>query len=297
MRLDLADLRLFLAVVEAGSITQGAQRANLALASASERLRAIEDDAGVQLLERRSRGISLTEAGAALAHHARLILRQRDALQGELRAFAAGARGTLSLYANTAALTEFLPARLAPWLAARPQLNVDLKERTSVEIVKAIEAGLVEAGIVTDAVDAGTLQLIPVADDPLVVLTEPGHPLAGRRQLAFADILHETFVGFPAGSAIQEHLDGRARSAGHPLALRIRLPSYEGVCEMVAHGIGIAVLPASVARRYRRRYDYRAIPLRESWAERRLCLCYRDRAGLSAATGELMDYLAGTSDS
>jgi len=50
MRLDLADLRLFLAVVEAGSITQGAQRANLALASASERLRAIEDDAGVQLL-------------------------------------------------------------------------------------------------------------------------------------------------------------------------------------------------------------------------------------------------------
>src|SRR5690606_8967441 len=108
MRLDLADLRLFLCIVEAGSITGGAARANLALASASERLRGIEAGTGVALLERHARGVVPTAAGEALAHHARLILQQQAALKSELRDFAAGARGTLHFHANTAALTDFL---------------------------------------------------------------------------------------------------------------------------------------------------------------------------------------------
>src|SRR5690606_29274825 len=134
MRLDVADLRLFLCIVDAGSITQGAARANLALASASERLRNIEADAGVTLVRRQPRGIIPTEAGEALAHHARLILKQQEILKGELSDFAAGTRGTLHLYANTAALTTFLPSRLAPWLAERPDLHVRLQERTSADI-------------------------------------------------------------------------------------------------------------------------------------------------------------------
>lgn len=176
MRLDLADLRLFLAIVDAGSITQGAARASLALASASERLRNIEDDAGVRLLERRHRGVVATEAGEALAHHARLILRQRELMQGELMDFASGARGTIRIHANTAALTAFLPRKLAPWMATRPHLNVDIRERTSNEIVKAVAAGLVEAGITSDQVDAAGLQLHPVATDHLVLITASGHP-------------------------------------------------------------------------------------------------------------------------
>lgn len=150
MRMDIADLRLFLAIAEAGSITAGAAQANLALASASERLRTIEADAGTPLLNRHPRGVSLTEAGAALAHHARLILQQQTQLRSELQAFAHGARGTLHLYANTAALTNYLPSRLAPWLAERPRLHVELLERTSPEVVRAISAGQAEAGIISE---------------------------------------------------------------------------------------------------------------------------------------------------
>jgi len=85
MRLDLADLHLFLCVADAGSITQGTARANLALASVSARLRSIEADAGIALLERHPRGVITTEAGEALAHHARLMLRQQALLKDELR--------------------------------------------------------------------------------------------------------------------------------------------------------------------------------------------------------------------
>jgi molybdenum-dependent DNA-binding transcriptional regulator ModE len=134
MGFDLADLRLFLCVVDAGSITAGARQANLALASASERIRNIESDSRVVLLERSRRGVVTTEAGEALANHARLILRQHSLLQGELRDVSAGTRGTLLLYANTAAFIGLLPRRLAPWLAQLPRLNIDLRECRSAEM-------------------------------------------------------------------------------------------------------------------------------------------------------------------
>jgi DNA-binding transcriptional LysR family regulator len=293
MRLDLADLRLFLCVVDAGSITQGAARANLALASASERLRNIEEDAGVPLLERRPRGVFATEAGEALAHHARLILRQQALLKGELHDFAVGGRGTLHFYANTAALTEFLPSRLASWLADRPRLRLDLKERTSLEIVRMIAAGLAEAGIVSDAVEAPGLQLQPVAKDHLALIVPAGHPLTQRDAVALADVLKEAFVGLAAGTALQDHIDDHARAAGHALTMRIRMKTFEGLCEMVANGVGVGIVPTTIGRRYRARHGYEMRPLVDAWARRRLCLCFRDWETISAPMKSLLVHLQG----
>lgn len=228
MRFDLADLRLFLCVVDAGSITAGARQASLALASASERIANLEADAGVALLERSRRGVVTTEAGEALAHHARVILRQHSLLQGELRDFGAGARGTLQLYANTAALTGFLPQRLAPWLAQRPRVNLDLRERTSTEIVKMIGAGLAEAGVVSDAIDPAGLVIQPVTSDHLVLIVPVAHRLADARTVRFADVTGEPFVGLEAGSALQDHIDQHARDLRRALAFRIRMKSFEG---------------------------------------------------------------------
>lgn len=295
MRLDISDLTLFLCVVDAGSITQGAERANLALASASERLRNIEADAGVRLLERRARGVAATEAGETLAHHARMILRQQAVLKDELRDFAAGARGTLHLYANTGALTGLIPKQLAPWLAERPRLHVDLKERTSEEIVRLITAGLAEAGIVSDAVQPGALDaglvLHPVASDHLVLIVAAEHRLAAHRAVSLADVLNEPFVGLAQGSALQEHIDEKARALGGLLTLRVRMKTFEGMCEMVAHGIGVAIVPQNIASRYKRSLGYRTVTLTDDWARRQLCICFRDWQALPAIMRSLLLHL------
>ncbi|MGO3132673.1 MAG: LysR family transcriptional regulator [Alcaligenes sp.] len=296
MRLGLADLHLFLSIVDAGSITQGAARANLALASASERLRRIEDDAGVPLLERLPRGVVTTEAGEALAHHARLMLRQHDLLKGELQDFATGARGTLHLYANTAALTEFLPPRLAPWLAKRPSLHIELKERTSAEIVRTVAAGLAEAGVVSNAVQASGLVLEPVAKDLLVLIMAAAHPLTVHSKLSLRDVLHDPFVGLMPGNALQDHIDEHARVAGHTLAHRIRMKTFEGLCQMVAHGVGLGIVPQGVANRYKRRHGFVARPLSDIWAKRSLCLCYQDWDALSKPMKSLLQHLGAQAD-
>ena len=299
MRLDIADLQLFLSVVDAGSITRGAERANLALASASERLRHMEADAGVSLLERRPRGVVATEAGDALAHHARLILRQQAALKGELQDFAAGARGTLHLYANTGALTGFLPSRLAPWLADRPGLQVQLKERTSTEIIRLIKAGLADAGIVSDAAESYALEaglgLQPVARDHLVLIVPASHHLARHRATRLADVLDEPFVGLAPGNALQDHIDEKARAASQSrsqgLAWRIRMKTFEGLCEMVAHGVGLGIVPQGIARRHRRGLGYCTVLLTDDWARRQLCLCFRHWQGLPAVMRSLLLHL------
>ena len=294
MRLDLTDLRLFVAVVEAGSITAGAARVSLALASASERLRSMEDDGGVPLLRRHARGVTTTEAGEALLHHARLILRQQALLRGELQEFASGARGTLHLYANTGALTGFLPGRLAPWLAERPRLHVDLKERTSVEIVRIVASGKAEAGIISNALDAGALQVQPVEDDPLQLIVPAHHRLAAQGSLTFAEVLGETFVALADGNALQEHIEDNARALGRVPTPRVRMKTFEGLCEMVGHGVGIGIVPRSLARRYRRRFALHAVSLEDAWARRRLSLCFARWSALSRPMQSLLLHLGGS---
>lgn len=297
MRLDVEDLRLFLCVADAGSITAGAQQAHLALSSASERLSAIEADAGTALLHRHPRGVALTEAGATLAHHARLILQQRAQLREELQSFATGNRGTLHLYANTAALTTFLPPRLGPWMAERPRLRVELLERTGLEIVSAIVAGQAEAGLASDAVEEGRLLRQPVADDPLVVLLPPSHRLAARRALTLADVAGEPFVALADGNALQTHIEDQARAAGHALDVRIRMKTFEGLCGLVGHGIGVGVVPRTIARRHRRTTGAVSVPLNDAWARRRLCAYFAQWSALSSPMRSLLEHLGATAPS
>lgn len=291
MRFDLSDLRLFLCVVDSGSITQGAQRANLALASASERLRSMEIDAGVPLLERQPRGVIATPAGEAVAHHARLLLQQQAMLKSELKEFASGARGTLLLHANTAALTHFLPPKLAVWLAERPHTHVDLRERTSVEIVQGINSGLIEAGIITDSASTPQLQTQPLVRDHLVLIVPTTHPLASQKNTQLAELLNEVFVGLAPGNALQDHVQHQARALGRELTLRIQMKTFDGLCTMVSHGIGLGILPQSIAASYRRRYKFNTLAIQDGWAQRQLCATYRDWARLSPVMRSLLVHL------
>jgi len=290
MRFDLADLRIFLAVVDAGSITHGASAANLSLAAVSERLRDMEASSGVPLLDRGRRGVTPTRAGEALAHHARLVLRQVAAMQAELSEHARGVRATVRLLANTAAMTEFLPGSLGPWLAAHPRIDIDLSERPSSEIVKAVAGGLAEIGIVSDAVETSPLATLPFAVDRLVAVMPRTHPMAGERRVAFSQLLGEDHIGFVG--ALQQHVDDHAARAGHRLQPRVHLRTFEGICRMAADGVGFGIIPESAARRCRRTMPIAFVRLSDAWATRRLLLCSQAIQGLQPITRQLLEHLS-----
>jgi DNA-binding transcriptional LysR family regulator len=289
MHCDLTDLRLFLHVVEAGSITGGAERAHMALASASERIRGMEDEAGVLLLKRARRGVQPTPAGWVVLHHARVVLHQMARMQGDLRAYAEGLKGHVRLLCNSAALYEFLPEALGTFLAAHPDVDVDLEEHPSHEIVRAISAGTADVGIAADSIDIGSLESFPFRRDHLFLVAAPGHPLAARARVSFADLLEHDFVGLVEGSALQAHLDMHAARLGRQLNCRARLSTFDAVCRVVERNIGVGVVPEAAARRCQRSMAIRSVPLSDPWASRELKICVRSFEGLPRYSKQLIE--------
>jgi molybdate transport repressor ModE-like protein len=292
IRFDLIDLRLFLHVAEAASITHGATRANMALASASERIRDMEKALGAPLLERKRRGVRLTPVGSALVHHARIVTQQLENMRGELGDYAKGLRGHVRLLSNTVVIAELLPDPLASFLATHPNIDVELEDRPSREIVRTIAEGRADIGIVTDAVDpAEELETFPLGAIRLVVVTPHRHPLGSRRKVAFRETLDHDAVGLPVGSALQDYLDHHAARTGRRLKVRIRLSGFDTICRMVESGIGLALLPETAARRFRQSMAIRIIPLTDKWALRRHAVCVRNFATLPAHAKRLVECL------
>src|SRR3979490_613170 len=129
MRFGLVDLQLFGAVADARSITGGALRAHLALASASARIKGLEAALGTALLKRGRRGIELTAGGESLLDHARIILHHVETMRGDLSAYASGARASVHLLANTSGLSEHLPKALAPFFREPPDIKLHIQGR------------------------------------------------------------------------------------------------------------------------------------------------------------------------
>jgi DNA-binding transcriptional LysR family regulator len=273
MRYDLRDLRLLVAVVEAGGIAAAARRVHLSVSALSERITALEAGAGLPLLARGARGSAPTAAGLELAAHARAVLLQAERLDGAVAAWRGREQGEVRLMANSNALASFLPDVLARFLARHPDVQIDLREALSDEIARAIRAGEAELGVAAGTADLSGLEVRPFRKDRLVLLVPEGHALAVRKRVSYAETLDEAFVGLDEGAAIQSYIADHAARLGRSLKPRIRLRSFEGVARMVAAGAGIAIVPASTVTRAQRDAGARVVDLTDAWAVRDLVIC------------------------
>jgi DNA-binding transcriptional LysR family regulator len=291
MRYDLTDLRLFCDVVEAGTITGGAERSALALAAASTRIRGMEEQIGAPLLIRSRQGVTATPAGRTLLKHARGILAQSARMREDLGAYAGGLSGEVRLMANTNALAEFLPEALSSFLSRHPHVSVDLEERLSDEIVGLIAEGVGDVGIVAGTVDMGALETFPFRSDRFVVVTSADHPLAAQASVTFSEVLAHDFVGLERSSSLQRFLGAKAAREGRPLRLRVQLRSFDGVCRLVECGVGIGVVPQTTAARAAKTMRLGVVDLADDWAQRELLLCVRAMAELGLYARELVEEL------
>ena len=293
MHFDLADLRLFIHIAESPSLTQGARRAHLSPAAASTRIKTLEAQLGSRLLYRDSRGVELTPAGQRLLHHARLVLRQVDYLKSEFTDYGADAAGHIRIFANTTAVTEFLPEVLAGFLAERPGVTVDLQERVTRDIVRAVLDGSTDIGIVSGPVTAKGLQVLHFSTDRLVLAVPAGHPLAERGCIKFADTLAFQHIGLHEGSSLLTFLRERIDLDGGELSLRIKVSGFEAVCRMVEAGVGVGIIPESAARRHTRTMGLAIVELDEPWAVRERSMLVRELEALPGCARGLIDALRG----
>jgi DNA-binding transcriptional LysR family regulator len=291
MHFDLVDLRLFANIADCNSLTRGAERSHLSLSAASVRVKNLEEALGSRLLYRNSSGVTLTTPGESLARHARTVLRQLQQLQGELRSYSQGIKGHLRVHANTAAITEYLPPVLREYLRLHPDISVELRERLSGEIVRAVEDGSIDIGIVSGNLRLQGVRALPYRVDHVVLVTPDGHRFADHAQIRFEETLDEDVVSLHDGSAMHQYLLKAAQGLGRELKLRIQVDGFEASCRMIEAGVGIGYLPGSVASRYVRAMAIRCVPLCDDWAVRQMHVCVRDFDSLPSFAAELVTLL------
>jgi DNA-binding transcriptional LysR family regulator len=291
MRFDLVDLQLFVAVTETGNITAGAHRMHLALASASARIKGLEQALGATLLKRGRRGVELTAAGESLLDHARVILHHVETMRGDLAAYGSGARARVHLLANTSGLSEHLPKALALFLRDHPELSVDVEERESTDIAAAIASGAADLGFAAEHALPDHIERFAFSEDRLTVVTARRGDFAGRRQIDFAELAACDFVGLTSATALQAHIARHAARLGLRLNFRARLRDFDAICQLVAAGVGVAVVPEAAARRCAGSMPIAMIRIRDAWANRRLAICARSFRSLPRPARLLVEHL------
>ncbi|MCZ8292410.1 MAG: LysR family transcriptional regulator [Hylemonella sp.] len=296
MKLDPVSLRLFVAVMEEGTIAEAATREHIAASAVSKRLSELEQTLQTELFVRSNKGTEPTAAAFALLNLARGVLNDLDGILAQMSEYASGVRGQVRVYANISAITQFLPAELKSFMERYPQVQIHLQERISSVIAKAVADNAADIGILNDGSYGERFSLLPYHDDELVVIAPAGHALTRRKSVKLAQVLDHDVVGAHPGSVMNNLLTKAAAELGRPLRLRIQVSSYDALCLMVAAGLGIGVMPRKSAQLFLPSLKIRCVSLDEPWAARKLVLCVRDLAALSPAARLLVQHLAAPAE-
>ncbi|MEI2416701.1 LysR substrate-binding domain-containing protein [Orrella sp. JC864] len=296
-RIDLVTLSLFVSVVRLGSISAGARQAHLAVGAASKRIADLEAALGTALLYRHASGVQPTEAGQACLRHALRVLGEVEQMAGALSDYAHGVKGTVRLYANTSAITQFLADDLAAFMRAHPAVQIHMKEENSTTIVRALAENQADLGIFADRTPSGELAVYPYRGDQLVVVAPPRHPLAQARQLNFAQTLDYDYVGLSQSTSLAMRLQEECERLGRELKLRIQVRGFDSICRMAVSTGFIGILPRLAAAPHAQSMQLTLIPLVDGWARRELIIGARETESLSSAARQLLSHLQAAGQS
>jgi DNA-binding transcriptional LysR family regulator len=294
MKFDLADLRIFLAAVDGGSLTAAAARNNIVVAAVSARIRRLETAFNLELFVRTGRGIKPTAPGEMLAQHARRVLEEARKTELELEEFAYGRSGGVRLLSNTNMLFEHMPKAIGTFLAANPEISVTVSDKPSLEVVNMLRNGDADIGVVAVSADMTGLEQFEFVADRLVLVAAADRLV--EEPIPFARVLDLPIIGVTADSALSQFLSRQAHELGRRATIRMRTEGFESLCTMVETNAGVGIIPESAARRYGKFMNIRSIVIDESWSSRKLYLCVRNRQQLPRYAQRLLAHLLNYAD-
>ena len=249
--MTLDQLRVFVAVAEREHLTRGAASLNLTPSAATASIRALEDRHGARLFDRVGRRLELSYAGRQFLPEARVVLASAAAAQLALQELGGLARGRLAVAASQTLASYWLPPVLMRFANAHPTIALVLIEGNTATVAAAVLAGEADLGLIEGAIDEPALAVTPIAEDRLVVVGAPEHPLASRRDVKAAALAGCRWVMRESGSGTRAAFEA-AMSEAHiePASLDVSLvlPTNEAVCAAVADGGCLTVVSNLVAR-------------------------------------------------
>ena len=279
--MELRQLRAFVQVTHAGTFTRAAEELHLAQSAVSQAVGRLEAELGFELLRRTSRGVELTEAGAAVFERAREIVAGADAIRSDLAALRGLLEGTVALGTMLPPGPIDLPGLLASFHTGHPGIAVRVREGSAPEIVGLLrrdELDVAFTGLPADALGEGLAGELMLSEE-LLLIAPPDHG-SGARSLA--ELSGVPFIGYRRGSALRDTVDAPLRAVGAAPQIVFESDELVSVRELVARSLGVSIVPRSTVDGDGPEVE--AIPI---GLERPLTLVWRERRQPPAAAAFL----------
>ena len=246
MMMELRQLEYFVAVAEEANFTRAAERVHISQSGISAQVRRLEEQLGVELIDRSGRVATLTPAGAAALEHARAVIAAAAAVRQAVDEVTGLLRGRLVVGMVTACTVRPLFDALSAFHAAHPGVELSLLEDGSDRLIERVRSGEADLALIGAAAMPEGLEGFTVISERLVAAVPADHPLARRKRITLADVAAHPVVCMPAGTGIRTVFDRgcAARGARPDIALEASAPS--AVADLAGRGLGVAILSASM---------------------------------------------------
>jgi DNA-binding transcriptional LysR family regulator len=249
--MELRHLRYLVAVAEEGHVTRAAERLGIQQPPLSQQIRSLERELDVQLFRRRPRGMELTQAGAALVEEARAILARVDHAVETARRTGHGEAGRIGLgFTSSASFHPLVPRAIRTFRETRPLVALALEESSTTELAESLLAGRIDAAFVRSPIATEGLAVHPVLDEAMFAALPSGHRLAGAAPLVLAELAVETFILYrrPVGPGLYDAIIAACDRAGFSPRIGQEAPRMLSTLSLVAAGLGVSLVPASMRR-------------------------------------------------
>jgi DNA-binding transcriptional LysR family regulator len=245
--LNVGRLRVLREVAYRGSFSGAADVLSYTQSAVSQQIAALETEAGMPLLERHPRGVSLTAAGQTLVGHAEGVLAQLEAAESALASIAGLRSGRLRVASFPTAGATLMPLAIATFRSAYPDVELTLSEGEPEVIVPRLSAGELDLALLFEF-DGETplkegMTRVELLEDPMYLALPCGHPLAGREKLRLRDLQKEAWVQVSHTSPCARHVVRCCHAAGFEPNVSFESDDYQTVQGLVAAGVGVALIP------------------------------------------------------
>ncbi len=259
--MELRHLRYFLAVARERNFCEAAKTLHIAQPPLSRQIKQLEEELGVRLLDRSARPLALTEAGEFFRVHAQQLVARLDDISAATHRIGSGSRRRIGIGFVPSMLYGFLPEAIRRFRSENSDVEVALSELTTVQQIDALKAGHIDIGIGRLQIDDGEVTNELIHEEPLVAALPASHPLLRRESLRLAQLTSGTLILYPARPrpSFADHVLGLFRECHVEPETTVESNEMQTALGMVAAGVGITLVPASVQKLQREDVAYRRI--------------------------------------
>lgn len=290
--MELKQLRALVALADELNFTRAATRVHIAQPAFSRQIKRLEDELGAPLVDRTSRRVQMTPAGADLVQRARRILADVEEARAAVDASRSLVRGRLTIGTTQSPGPLDLAMLLAEYRQLHPGVELLLREELSQVITERLRADEIDVGFITAVPEVlrRDLRLVPIANEPLVLIVAPTHPLAPMKTISLRQLTRDPFVLFPAGATIRDSLLKGAAAAGVSIEIAFESSDPARIRGIVATGLALGILPRSDVLRP----GPQVVPIEilETPLTHQVFLARRERRRLSAAAVAFENFMA-----